>query len=269
MTAYIPDNIWSLPAAARQLTAPRSQAVAELHDPRVNEALALRCCAQYRNAFRCAAVSYPADVLRFEESAEWIRRHGVAVVVDDIDGLSLALAAGVVPERIIMHTSDLAVDAMARAVEAGVGRNVITSLAQAGILTGAAAHRRRVLVDVTDVPAADTDRLVATVIAGGGLDLIGVHRRLCSDDDGWVAVRAVIAAMRGISQRHRIIPARLSLGDVDAADWGCASTDLPAIAGALDDAVEDGCIVGRFPSPAVNVSPSCMTLMPYGGPRAG
>ena len=265
MTAYVPDNVWSLPTAAEQLTAPRSQAVADRYDPRLNEAVALRRCALYRKAFRCAAVSYPADVLRLDAPAEWIRRHGVAVDVDDIDGLGLALSAGVVPQRIIMHASDPAVVAMVRAGEAGAGRFVVNSHAQVGILAGPASHRLRVLVDVT---TDDTDALVAAVVAGVGLDMIGVHRRLRSGDDGRAAVRAMIATMRGISQQHKVIPARLSLGDVDAADWGCAPTDLPAIAAAVDEAVEDGCIAGRFPSPAVNVSPSCGTLMPaYTGQR--
>lgn len=256
MTASIPGSVWMLRAAAA-----RSPVVA---DPRLTEAVMLRRCAQYRKAFRCAAVSYPDDVLGLQVPAEWVKRHGVAVDVADTDGVDLALARGVLPQRIIMHASDPKAVALVQAAEAGAGRFVVNSLSQVGILADAASHRQRVLIDVTD----DNDALVAAVVAGAGLDMIGVHRRLGSGEDGRATVLAMIATMREISRRYSVIPARLSLGDVDVADWGCDPEDLAAIAAAVDDAVEDGCIVGRFPSPAVNVAPSCAALTPaHSGPR--
>jgi diaminopimelate decarboxylase len=231
--------------------AARSQVLA---DPRVTETIALRRCAQYRKAFRCAAVSYPSGVLSLQAPAEWVKRHGVAVDVADTDGVALALAAGVLPQRIIGHGS-----AMSQVAEAGAGRFVVNSGQQVGALKGAAPDRRRVLVDMTDQ---DADDLVAAVVAGAGLDLIGVHRRLRGGENGRAVVRAMIAAMRGSAGRYNIIPARLSLGNVGAADWGCERDDLAAIAAAIDDAVEDACIASRFPSPAVNVAPPFAALMP-------
>ena len=119
MTAFIPSNVWSLPAAASRLAALRSQ---PLDDPRLDEAVALRRCAQYRKAFRCAAVSYPADMLRLDAPADWIRRRGVAVDVADTEGVAAALSAGVLPQRIIMHGS-----AISPAANAGAGRFVVNS----------------------------------------------------------------------------------------------------------------------------------------------
>jgi diaminopimelate decarboxylase len=246
MTASIPGSVWSLRAVAAQ----SSPAVA---DPRLNEVIALRRCAQYRKAFRCAAVSYPADILGLQAPADWIRRHGVAVDVVDTDGFARALTAGILPQRIIMHRP-----ATAGTAEAGAGRFVVDSRQQVDGLATTARQRRRVLVDITDQ---DADDLVAAVIGGAGLDLIGVHRRLHGGESGSAAVRAMVTAMRGFARRYNVIPARLSLGDIDAAEWGCRRDDLVAIAAAVDDAVEDGCVASRFPSPAVNIAPSRSALI--------
>lgn len=252
MTTSVPGNVWPLTSVAARLTA-RSTLV----DVAVNETVVLRRCAQYRKAFRCAAVSYPADVLRLDAPADWIRRHGVAIDVADADGIATAVSAGVVPQRIIVHGSDQRASEISRAIEAGAGRYVVNSRQQVKALAGSVPHRRRILVDVTDE---DGDELVAAVIAGVGLDMIGVHRRLRSGDGGRAAVREMIAEIRGFARRYNIIPARLSLGEVDVADWDCAPDDLTAIAAAIDDAVEDGCIASRFPSPAVNIAPSRAAL---------
>jgi diaminopimelate decarboxylase len=233
---------------------PRSQSVGD----RLAETVVLRRCAQYRKEFRCAAVSYPADVLRLDAPADWIKHRGVAIDVADADQLAEALSTSVVPQRIIMHLSDQGSSQVSRATEAGAGRYVVNSRQQAEALAGAGPARRRVLVDMTDQ---DADELVAAVISGVGLDMIGVHRRLSSGEDGRASVRTMIAEMRRIARRYPLIPARLSLGDVDAADWDCAPDDPAMIAAAIGDAVEDGCIVSHLPSPAVNVAPSTAALI--------
>ncbi len=258
MTASVPRGVWSWSGTASRLAVSRHRAPAG-SDERVNETVTLRRCAQYRKAFRCAAVSYPAEVLGLDAAADWIRRHGVAVDVVDAGGLAATRSAGILMQRVVMHTR-----AIPRPATAGAGRFVVDSAHQVVELTGGAPQqqRRRVLIDLTT--RADTDDLVAAVISGIGLDLIGVHRRLRRGEEGRVVVGAMIAAMREIARRHAVIPVRLSLGDIDAADWGCAPDDLAAIAAAVDDAVEDGCIASRFPSPAVAVAPSRAAMMPWG-----
>lgn len=256
MTASVPRKAWPLPNAATRHAPSSSQSI---EDPRLNDTVALRRCAQYRKAFRGAAVSYPADILRLGAPTDWVKRHGVGVDVADRAGLALALAVGVVPQRIIMHGSDQALPALAEAATAGAGRFVVNSPQQVGALAGSGSQRRRVLVEVVDENA---DELVAAVISGVGLDMIGVHRDLRGGEDGCGTVRTMIAQMRSIARRYQLIPARLSLGGVDCAEWDCAPDDLAAIAVALDDAVEDGCIAARFPRPAINIAPSRAALIP-------
>ena len=45
-------------------------------DVRLEEAIALRRCAMYRNAFRGTAIAYPAKAMRLEAIAGWMRRGG-------------------------------------------------------------------------------------------------------------------------------------------------------------------------------------------------
>ncbi len=99
-------------------------------------------------------------------------------------------------------------------------------------------------------------------MASGRLNLIGLHRRFTPGEPGAPAVVATIAAMQRIAKQHGVIPARLSLAEVDVADWGRNAADLTAMSDAIGDAVETGCIAARFGRPAVNVSPSAAALMP-------
>lgn len=181
----------------------RLHAVTERSDTRLDGAVAVRRCAQYRKAFRWAAV------------------------------------------------------------DAGVGRIVVNSATHIAELAATALRRQRVLIQSTDRPV---EELAEDVVASECLDLIGLHRRLMPGDPGAAAVGAMIAAMERISQQHGVIPARLSLADVDVADWGRNVADLTAMSDAIGDAIETGCITAGFGRPAVNVSPSAAALVHGGQP---
>ena len=243
----------------------RLHAVAERSDARLDGAVAVRRCAQYRKAFRWAAVSYPVDVLSLDAPSAWIRRHGVSVDVGDDDELETALSAGIDPLRVIMHQSGSQPAPVREVVDADVGRVVVNNSTNVAVLAAVARRRQRVLVEVTDRPV---EGLAEGVVASERLDLIGLHRRLTPGEPGAAAVMAMIAAMQRIAQHHGVIPARLSLADVDVADWGRNAADLTAMSDAIGDAIETGCIAARFGRPAVNVSPSAVALMP-GRQRAG
>ena len=124
----------------------RLHAVAQRSDARLDGAVAVRRCAQYRKAFRWAAVSYPVYVLSLHAPSAWIRRHGVSVDVGDDDELKTALSAGVDPFRVILHKSGMQTAPVRDVVEAGVGRVVVNSatdiaeLAGSRISTAAGAH---------------------------------------------------------------------------------------------------------------------------------
>ena len=246
-------------------SAPRLHAVGERTDARLDGAVAVRRCAQYRKAFRWAAVSYPVDVLSLDAPSVWIRRHGVSVEVGGGDELEWALSAGIDPLRMIMHQTGLQAAPVRDVVDAGVGRVVVNSSTDIAVLAAATTSRRqRVLIQVTDRPV---EGLAEEVVASGCLDLIGLHRRLTLGEPGAAAVMAMIASMRRIGELG-VIPARLSLADVDVADWGRNAVGLTAMSDAIGDAIETGCIAARFGRPAVNVSPSPAALVP-GRQRAG
>ncbi|HTY27020.1 MAG TPA: hypothetical protein VMD51_02590 [Mycobacterium sp.] len=240
-------------------SAPRLLPVAERSDARLDGAVAVRRCAQYRKAFRWAAVSYPVDVLSLDAPSAWIRRHGVSVDVGDGDELETALSAGVDPLRVIMHQSGPHAAPVRDVVDAGVGRVVVNSSANVAVLAATASRQQRVLIQVTDRPV---EGLAEDVVASERLDLIGLHRHLTPGEPGVAAVVAMIAAMQRIAKQQGVIPARLSLADVDVADWGRNAVDLNAMSDAIGDAIETGCIAARFGRPAVNVSPSAAALVP-------
>jgi diaminopimelate decarboxylase len=124
----------------------RLRAVAERSDARLDGAVAVRRCTQYRKAFRWAAVSYPVDVLSLEAPSVWIRRHGVSVDVGDGDELETALSAGVDPLRVILHQTGPQATPACNVVSAGVGRVVVNSSTNVAVLAAAAWRRQRGLI---------------------------------------------------------------------------------------------------------------------------
>ena len=241
------------------VSALRRHVAADRADDRLDEVVVLRRCAQYRKAFRWAAVSYPVDVVHLDAAAAFVRRYGAAVDVAGAYELEAAMSVGIDPFRVILHQNDCSAVPVLEAVDAGVGRVVVDNAKSVALLAAATLRRQRVLIEVTDRPL---DALAQDVVSCESLDLIGLHRRLSPGESGAAAVTAMIAAMGRIARRHGVIAARLSLADVDVAEWDCEPADLRALSAAIDDAVETGCIAGQFPRPAVNLSPSRAALMP-------
>lgn len=237
----------------------RFRSVARRVEQNIEQTVAVRRCAEYRRAFRGAAVSFPAEVITMDAPSAWVRRHGVSIDVADISELEAAIAAGVDPQRIVMGFADSSAGPIRRAVGAGVGRVLINSAAQAAVLADAVPWRQRVLLDVTDQPV---QTLAAEIVGHGRLDLIGLHRRLLPGEYGFSTVERMICAMRRVAREYAVIPARLSLADIDVADWGCDPVDLGAVSDVIDDAVETGCIASCFGRPAVNLAPSLAALVP-------
>ncbi len=63
----------------------------------VDENVVLRRCAQYRDGFKGTAVSFPAALLRFAATRDWIQRHRVAVDVTTDGELAQAVVAELSP----------------------------------------------------------------------------------------------------------------------------------------------------------------------------
>ena len=193
MTAHSLDHQWSLPAdiLARFETGARLD---EQPLALVDETVALRRCALYRNAFKGTAVSYPAELLGFDALAAWIRRHGVTVDVTTVAELDRAMARGIDPMHIVMHPHGRAVAPIRHAVNAGVGK-VRRRLESSDRVPGrqrrpdpASRHRcnRRRRGRLGGRRSWRTVRL----------DLIGLHCRLGADDAiGAVKLRRLVAEM--------------------------------------------------------------------------
>lgn len=223
-------------------------------DVRLEEAIALRRCAMYRNAFRGTAIGYPAQAIRLDAIAGWIRREGVTVDVTSVDELDWAVTAGIHPSHIVMHGLDEAEGLIA----IGVGRVIVESVEQMAMLRPCAAGPQAVLVDVTD---ACLDR---PLMVDRRVHFHGLHYRADGADLTGVAdiIVAMVAEMAGISRKFGGVLSRLSIGDVDLTDGEVDPRTLRRVAQTINEVTEEACIRFRYPRPALTLSPSPITLLP-------
>lgn len=218
-------------------------------DNRLDEAIALRRCAMYRKAFRGTAVSLPADVLRFDAVADWVRRRGVtidAASADDIDGLRLSRIDA---SHVVMHCGAGLSVAMCRA---GFSRFVVDSGDQIAMLADSSLARTQQIA----VEATRPGELAAEVLAHKRLNLIGLHAPVGTTSEHEVAatVTAMIGKMAWITRQHAVVLSCVSLGDVAVPGADGDPRAVRSLAGVVHQAVEDGCIRYRYPRPAVTVS---------------
>ena len=226
-------------------------------DSRLDEAVVLRRCAVQRKAFHGAAVSYPAEVLRYSAVAEWITGHGLTLDVASAGELDQATVAGVKASRVVMHCHGQISIPMCRAA---LARFVVDSGEQVACLAdNPLARTVHVVID-----AVSPNALAAEVLSHKRLNLAGLHYRLDHTDAAELPaiVTGLIAKMAWISRRHAVVLSRLSLGDVDVTACDGDVRCVRRIAKSIDQAVEDGCIRFRFPRPALTVSPRRSVLLP-------
>ena len=264
MTAHSLDHIWSLAGDLRARfehgARPDAKSLS-LVDETVDETVAIRRCALYRNAFKGTAVSYPAAFLGFDALTEWIRRHRVTVDVTTAGELDRALAAGIEPMRIVVHPASGAAASIRHAVNAEAARFVVSSSQQIAVLADSADRIQRVVIDATD-EAAGT--LASEVLAHRGLDLIGLHCRLDDADDaiGAVKLRTVIAEMSWIRHEHAILITRISLAGFDVGERCLERRILRRVAEAIGEVIGDACAHHRYPRPALTLAPRRSALLP-------
>jgi Pyridoxal-dependent decarboxylase, pyridoxal binding domain len=225
-------------------------------DVRLDEAIALRRCALYRTAFRGAAIGYPADAIRHEAIAGWMRRQGVTVDVAGLDELDWAVVAGIRPSHIVMHRFNEASGPIV--LDYGVGRVIVESAEQVAMLCASTARPQGILLDVTDACLDDP----ATVDRRLWLD--GLHYRADGADlaDLSEILFGMIAEMALMSRKRAAVLSRLSVGDVDLTDCDGDPRSLRRVAQTIDEVVEEACVRFRYPRPALTVSPRPATLLP-------
>ena len=259
MTAHSLDHGWSLPTdilARFDSRAPFDAQSLAL----VDETVALRRCALYRNAFKGTAVGYPAELLGYDALAAWIRRQGVTVDVSTVAELERATVQGIDPMHIVMHLHGRAVAPIRHAVNAGVGRFVVGSSHQIGFLHSSADQIQRVVIDATE---SDVGTLAEEAVAHHALDLIGLHCRLGADDAiGAVRLRGLIAEMASFRREHGVLLTRVSLAGFDIGERCLDPRILRRVAEAIGEVVGDACAQYRFPRPALTLSPSRNALLP-------
>ena len=110
-------------------------------DERLDGTVALRRCALQCSVFKGSAVSFPAELLRFDAVADWIRRHGVTVDVTRTEELDRVLRAGVAASHVVMQSAGGGADPVHHAVVAGVGRFIVDSSEHIAVLKGSFARK--------------------------------------------------------------------------------------------------------------------------------
>jgi hypothetical protein len=225
-------------------------------DVRLYEAIALRRCAMYRTAFRAAAVGYPAEAMRVDAIAGWMRRQGVTVDVACVDDLDWTAVAGIHPSHIVMHELDEVSGPLALGY--GVSRVIVDSAAQMAILCTSGTRPQCVLLDVTD------GHVDEAMIADRRVRLDGLHYVTDGADIAGLAeiLFGMIAEMTLISRRRAEVMSRLSVGDVDLTDMDDDPRSLRRVAETIDEIVEEACVRFRYPRPALTISPRPSTLLP-------
>jgi diaminopimelate decarboxylase len=227
----------------------------------VDETVALRRCALFRDAFKGTAVSYPAALLGFDTLAAWVRRHGVTVDATSAVELEGAMAEGIDPMRIVMYPHDGNAAPIRRAVNAGAARFIVGSCKQISFLANSADRVQRVVIDATN---SATDTMASEVLAHRGLELIGLHCRLDGPDDalGMVKLREMIAEMAGIRREHGVLLSRVSLAGLDVGERCLEPRILRRIAESMGEVIGDACARYGCPRPGLTLAPVGSALLP-------
>lgn len=201
-----------------------------------------------RRALPLVGCGLPASALGNPAVAGWVRGHGLVVAVADGGDLDLVRASGVCPTHVVLRCGDAGT--IRRAAASGVQRFVVSEDRHVDVLAGCPASNKHIYVD---------DRGPA-VIGERRLDIVGMHCDV-ADSDGsaeWGAAAERLLSRLALMRRCGMAPARISLGGGPVGMWlAGGGRQLVAIASAVDDALEEGCVRWRLPRPAV-------TLMPLG-----
>ncbi|MGC4991137.1 diaminopimelate decarboxylase family protein [Nocardia salmonicida] len=240
----------------------------------VDEAEVRERCRAYRKHFPEAEIVYAGTALMVGAVAHWVADEGLSVQVGSSGELSIALAAGIDPRRIVLRGNGKTLDELKTAVRCGVGRIVVGSLTEITLLTAVATHPQQVLLRVAtgiDVPGADQfgfplgsrsfETAVARIAGRCNLQLVGLHCHLGpqihNPDHYGEAIRRMIGEMSWIEREYGLLLSHLDIGGGHAVALrsGDAELNLRELADILDDALDAGCARHRFPRPVLAMEP--------------
>ena len=187
-------------------------------------------CRDYREAFGGGAmVFYAAKAFLCSAVARWVEEEGLGLDVCTGGELEVARRAGFPGDRLLLHGNNKSLAELSAALDVGVGRVVVDSVAEIERLSQLCQERgvtQRVLVRTTVGVEAHTHEFIATahedqkfgfslaggnafdavrrVLAAPGLDLVGLHSHIGSQifDSGGFEIAAhrvlgLLAQVRG------------------------------------------------------------------------
>jgi diaminopimelate decarboxylase len=262
--------------------------VAEFGSPvfLLDEADLRRRCRDYRDAFGGAMVFYAAKAFLCTAVARWVEEEGLGLDVCTGGELAVAVRAGFPGDRMLLHGNNKSVAELSAALDAGVGRVVVDSLAEIERLGALCTDRgvvQQVLVRTTVGVEAHTHEFIATAhedqkfgfsLAGGdaleavrrvlaqpGLQLVGLHSHIGSqifDSGGFeVAAHRVLGLLAQVRDELGVELAELNLGGGLGIAYTSADdpADVVEMGRSLRGIVVRECTAYGLPVPALAIEP--------------
>jgi diaminopimelate decarboxylase len=245
-------------------------------------------CRAWQQAFSHvdADVYYAGKAFVSRAVVRWLHEEGLNVDVCSGGELTVALSAGMPPERIAFHGNNKTVAELEYAVKSGIGHVVVDSFEELVRLAWAADRqgvRQKILLRVTVGVEAHTHEFIATAhedqkfgfsLTGGqaaeavrraltldGVELVGIHSHIGSqifDMAGFeVAARRVVGLLAEIKAEHGVELPEIDLGG--GLGIAYTSDDDPRepqeIATALTEIVRRECAAEGLAIPRLSVEP--------------
>ena len=254
--------------------------------------------AQFRAAYGDeggrANVFYAAKAFLATTVARWALDEGLGIDVASGGELAVALVGGASGERLLMHGNNKSREEIAEALDAGVGRIVVDSLAAIDLVSAEASARGMcadVLVRVTVGVEAHTHEFIATahedqkfglslasgaaeeaarrVMADPGLRFRGLHSHIGSqifDAAGFEVAAARIISLAGRLVRQGIVVEELDLGGGMGIAYVADDDPIPVpeMAAALKRIVEQACVREGIAVPRLLFEPGRAIVGPAG-----
>ncbi|RKQ36672.1 diaminopimelate decarboxylase [Kocuria tytonis] len=262
----------------------------------------------FREAFEAAlhplgvqsAVYYASKALLTTAVARWAADEGLNIDTASGGELAVALAAGIPGERIALHGNNKSAEEIAAALDAGVGRIVVDSLAEIDLVAGLARDRGTrapVMIRVTPGVHASTHEFIATAHedqkfglslnaedgdspalqavaaclgASDALELRGLHCHIGSQifaAEGFgQAAERVLALRETVAERWGVSLPELDLGGGHGVAYTAADTprDVADIAGDLASLLSSALRDSRLPVPHLSFEPGRFIAGPSG-----